>query len=280
MTLFLDYRTHDQAGDVTPDPFLYDARRVGGAIQRGPRLTALPSALLSGRHVLFATHGFNVNRKDGIGALERLEAQLALGPGYLFLGVLWPGSWHLPVVNYPAEGKDAQTCGDKLAVFAAANLGSATAVSFLSHSLGGRLVLQAVKKLKNDNRDVRQICLAAPAVDDHCLGPGKAYDAARLKAGRTTVMASESDEALGAIYSAGSFAAKFVGDGHPFGTALGLKGARPEPLARVALCEIPKDQNHRHGDYLPPGDPARTNPRSISSIRVMASAITGGPIAW
>ena len=280
MTLFLDYRTDDQAGDIRPDPAIYDARMVAGAVRREANLPRVPADRLAARHVVFATHGFNVNRRDGTACLEALERELNLGPGVLFIGVLWPGSWYVKAINYPTEGKDASACGDKLAAFATRGLAGAAAVSFLSHSLGGRLILQAVKGLKDQTREIRQVCMVAPAVDDRCLAPGKAYETARRKAGRTTVLASEKDEALGAVYSAGSFAAAILGDDHPYGSALGLKGARPVPLAGLEVCQIPKALVYRHGDYFPPSDPGQTNPKASKSIRVMAAALGGGSVVW
>ena len=44
-----------------------------------------------GRAVLFGTHGFNVNRKEGIADLSAWANLLKLGNNALFVGVLWPG---------------------------------------------------------------------------------------------------------------------------------------------------------------------------------------------
>ena len=57
-----------------------------------------------GKHVLFGTHGFNVDRQQGNDSLSGWETWLTLPLGSLFVGVLWPGdSRWLPVLDYPVE---------------------------------------------------------------------------------------------------------------------------------------------------------------------------------
>jgi hypothetical protein len=100
MTLYLSFRSQD----------------VGGAVA-GPRLldgdgTAIPLALrlvgeaeiasrVAGRNLLIAVHGFNVSGEYGARSLGKLEPRLGLSALDLFIGVLWPGDFWLPVVNYP-----------------------------------------------------------------------------------------------------------------------------------------------------------------------------------
>src|SRR5262249_1713151 len=83
-----------------------------------------------------------------------------------FIGVLWPGDSVIPIVDYPFEGEVAIDCGKRLAEFCNLSCASAQSLSFASHSLGARLVLQAVTRL---NRKVQSICLAAAAINRDCL---------------------------------------------------------------------------------------------------------------
>src|SRR5689334_17421744 len=74
------------------------------------------------RNVILAVHGFNVSRKSGVRSLAALEQALALGPGEVFFGVLWPGDWWLPVINYSAEADDAVDAGRKVAAYVNRNM--------------------------------------------------------------------------------------------------------------------------------------------------------------
>jgi esterase/lipase superfamily enzyme len=95
-----------------------------------------------GRDVLFATHGFNVNRNDGILKLSEWESVLSLDDNTLYIGILWPGdSRWAPVIDYPFEGEEAITSAHLLAPFLNENFANTTSVSFSSHSLGARMVL-------------------------------------------------------------------------------------------------------------------------------------------
>lgn len=277
MTLFLDFRTASDAGDILQRPRIYDAgptAPAGGGI--GKPLDRIPDERIANRHVVLATHGFNVSRVDGISCLAALEQKLNLGPDYAVIGVLWPGSWHHLVINYPSEGRDASKTGDCLAAFLATDLTRAASLSFLSHSLGGRVMLQAVRQLKGR---AREVCVTAAAVDSRSIAPGRGYDAVRGKADRITVLSSESDLVLCAVYPAGALAALALHlDDHPFGAALGLKGSDPRVLPAVANSPIPRNQGHDHGDYYP--DPARPNARADRSIAAMARAVAGDTVYW
>jgi hypothetical protein len=277
VTLFLDFRSQPAAGSVQRLPAVYEMDLAGAGLTKARWRADRPLAGGRDRHILFATHGFNVSGPKGQVCLIRLQRTLNLDQAFLFVGVLWPGDWHVPVINYPAEGKDAAQCGDNLAAAAKALFPEAQSASFLSHSLGGRVVLQAVKGFE---LPVGQVCLAAPAVDRACLGPGKAYDAVRGKVSRITVIASDQDRALGAVYAAGSLGGALLGDKHPFGLALGREGASPRPLPPVVNTQIPSDQKHGHGDYFPPSKPGEVNQRADRSMQVMASALSGAAADW
>src|SRR5262249_51801514 len=123
-------------------------------------------AIAGGRNLLFATHGFNVSRPHGATSLGTLDRYLGLAPPNLFIGVLWPGDSWLPIVDYPFEGDVAIDCGRRLAAFCNERCAVAQSISFLSHSLGARLVLEATAHLA---RQAHSICLAAGAINRDCL---------------------------------------------------------------------------------------------------------------
>src|SRR5579864_8459496 len=124
------------------------------------------AAAISGRDVLLITHGFNVNQMDGFQKLSEWGALLGLGNA-VPIGLLWPGdSRWIHVVDYPVEGNEAMDAGNLLATFLNKNFTSALSLSFVSHSLGARVVLQTVAGL---NRSVRRLLLMAGAIDNTCL---------------------------------------------------------------------------------------------------------------
>lgn len=275
MSLFLDFRTEGVAGGVLNDPHVLE----GNGLVDPPVLQYLDPALLAariaGREIVFATHGFNVSRAKGVHTLARLERDLNLPVTFIFVGVLWPGDWWIPVVNYPAEAGDAVQCGRSLATFANTKLSAAGDLSFVSHSLGGRLVLEAVKRL---SRPAREVCVLAAAVDDNCLTTPQ-YDAARRNARRISVLASRGDRVLQTAYPVGDFLSDiFYDDDSPERTALGYHGPRPR-AERVLHAQIPGRQ-YGHGDYFPPSDLNAPNDKPMKPEAFISETLLGLPHAW
>ena len=224
MTLFLDFRTQGVGGSILEEPRVLEADGLVDPISLRPLGASLPEERTLGREVVFATHGFNVSRKQGIHALAQLERDLGLRAELVFVGVLWPGDFWTPVINYPAEAEDAVRCGRLLAKFANETLARARGVSLVSHSLGGRLVLEAAKHLA---RPAHEVCLLAAAVDDDCLST-KQYAAARERTGRISVLASQKDTVLRLSYPVGDFFSDlFYDDDSPARKALGYHGPHP-----------------------------------------------------
>ena len=143
VTYFLNFRTKNVGGAVT-DPVLYE----GDGTDPASGWSLIPAAripsLFAGKNILFATHGFNVSQQQGANSLGLLDNYLKLTSSNLFVGMLWPGDSIIPIVDYPFEGSVAMDCGTRLAKFCKDYCDSAQALSFVSHSLGARFVLQAV----------------------------------------------------------------------------------------------------------------------------------------
>lgn len=256
MTRFLDVRTWPVGGPLS--------HRV--AVNQGTSIDdyngydeAQLKRDVSGRHVLIATHGFNVNRKKGIADLANWESLILkqLPAGWIFLGILWPGdSIWLFGLDYPEEPKLADHAGQRLGPYLDDLLASAATVNFASHSLGARLVLQIVRNMK---RSPDHAVLMAGAIDDDCLSKDFAPEAARI--GRISVMASMGDTVLSKIFPAGNFLGGILDQGHPWlRAALGRTGPRPAagPLAPATFhgpWQIPDWWDFNHGDYLRFEDP-------------------------
>lgn len=246
MTVYMTLRQQPVAGGVKNPSFLEGS--AGATLQ----LKELPEqnlvARAAGRDILFAAHGFNVNFRDGARSLGRLDEMLQLPPSAFYVGVLWPGDFWVPVVNYPFEGSDAKDSGRRIAEFCNRRLGDARSISFVTHSLGARVALEAVTNL---NRKARAVCLMAAAVDDNCLT--SEYATAFANAEVISVLASRMDRVLRLAYPLGDPIADILNLGQsPFRGALGRKGP-PQPIgATVPPWQIPDNDGYDHGDYLPP----------------------------
>lgn len=206
--------------------------------------------LISGKHLVLATHGFNVNSADGLDSLSKWEALCDLASPSFYVGVLWPGdSRFLPVLDYPIEGAVAMDSGHLLAKFLNDHAGRASNISMVSHSLGARIVLETIRGL---NRKLSVLILMAAAIEDNCLS--KEYQAEARKIGKIQVVASRSDMVLFVAFPIGNLVGEILMSGHPyFSKALGREG--PSTYTGIdAPCsrwQIPDNWDYGHGDYLP-----------------------------
>jgi hypothetical protein len=273
VTYFLNFRTRNVGGAVT-DPALYQGDGTAPATGWLSVAAAQIPSLFAGKNILFATHGFNVSQQDGANALGLLDAYLNLAPPTLFVGMLWPGDCIIPIVDYPFEGSVAMDCGARLARFCDESCASAQSLSFASHSLGARFVLNAVANLTG--RKAQSICMAAAAIDRDCLTTE--YAAAAENCEKISLLASRQDYVLKIAFTVGDPFADLLHDDHtPFQAALGSDGP-PTPAIPPVLApwQISNDDDYGHSDYLPPTDPARW-PRAADFIK---RAFLGQPQIW
>jgi pimeloyl-ACP methyl ester carboxylesterase len=245
MPQFLDVRASDVGDYLAAAVATFQGSSLSNytSITRTDLLSAI-----QGRHVLIATHGFNVNREDGIKSLSHWESLLQLPDPWAFVGLLWPGdSVWLHGLDYPGEPKVADETGQRVASFIDTNFSGAASISFASHSLGARVVLQTVKLMK---ARVRRVILMAGAIDDNCLDTE--FQTAVSNIGEISVLASKGDLVLAAAFPLGNFLGGILAAGHPWiHTALGRDGpASPVPGAFVAPFQIPDAWNYGHLDYL------------------------------
>jgi hypothetical protein len=246
MTQFLDLRLAPVGGELAASVATHQG--TGISDYTGLPLNELLNAI-RGRHVLIATHGFKVNRADGIRELSNWHGLLQLPQPYsAFVGLLWPGdSVWLHGLDYPEEPRVADEAGRLAAAFIDANFQQAAGISFASHSLGARVVLATLSHM---SLPVRRVMLMAPAIDDNCLTAE--FRAAAAKVGAISVLASKKDEVLSMAFPLGNFFAGILDAGHPWWrAALGHRGpAKPWPVNFEAPFEIPDGWNFGHGDYL------------------------------
>ena len=275
MTYFLNFRSRGVGGAVV-DPFLLE----GDGTAVSPALSVVPwelvRSVVGGRNLLFAAHGFNVSYQDGACSLGLLDRYLGLAPGNLFIGVLWPGDSWLPIVDYPFEGDVALDCGARLASFCNTWCGGSQSLSFLSHSLGARLVLEAIAHLSSR---AQSVCLTAAAINRDCLTAE--YAGAAANSSLISILASHEDLVLKLAFTVGDPFADLLHDDHaPFQPALGAGGPpTPAPPPVRYPWQIPNSLDYGHHDYLPPCQ-ATTNPKWPKAADFMKRAFFGQVQTW
>jgi len=245
MTAFLDVRYAPVGGGLAAQVNVNQGASLADYV-------SLPLASLQagirGRHVLIATHGFNVDRADGIACLSNWESLLRLPGPSAFVGLLWPGdSVWAHGLDYPDEPKVADGAGALLAPFLDTYFQDAASISLASHSLGARVVLATIEKLQ---RPVRRLNLMAGAIDDDCLN--KEFAGAAEKVGSISVLASKKDTVLSHLFPLGNFVAGIIDVGHPWWrAAIGHCGpVKTWPGNFAPPYEIPDDWDFNHGNYL------------------------------
>jgi len=274
MTVFVNFRERAVGGGTTEPSLL----QTDGAGNLAVLSEASFLSRLARRDVLFAVHGFNVSRAQGVRAYQRLEAALGLPSQAVFIGVLWPGDSWLPVLNYPFEGSTAMDCGRRLARFCDRKLTVAASLSFVSHSLGARLVLEATQVMRSSTRSV---CLTAGAINDDCLV--REYAGAFKNSIKVSVLASRRDLVLKLAYPIGDPIADLLhADHQPFTPALGYDGPSRAVGATIPPWQIPDDENYNHSDYFPSGDTNGPDPtgRWVRPVAFMRRAFLNTQQTW
>jgi hypothetical protein len=252
MVYFIDVRADSSGGNpvATVDDVVV---RTDAEPNPNPR-AALGQGLVDmvrGQDVLLGTHGFHVNRANGIANLNHWNEWLQLGTNGCFVGVLWPGdSRWIPFLDYPIEGDEAIRSGQLLAEFLLAYLTEASSWSFVSHSLGARVVLEAIRGLRGSAK-LKTVTLMAGAIDDTCLS-GEYQDAAAAMR-KISVLASRRDDVLKWAFPAGNLASGIVTQGHPYWHgALGRFGPDPpgQPPELQPSEILPDSWDYGHFSYI------------------------------
>lgn len=243
---FLSTRV-DSVGGPTGSVKILDAKRPGSVL--GLKQELLET--IRGRSVFFATHGFEVNQADGIARLTYWFNNLDLGNA-VPIGILWPGDCFVPIaIDYIWEGNEAISSGNLLSQFLNDNFSSAASLSFASHSLGARVVLQTIRGLSK--RKAYRVLVMAGAIDDDCLT--REYVDVLPKIEELSILASRRDDVLAFAFPLGNPLQRIIDRSHPyFRDALG-RGGPASPYASGAALQpdwqIPENLDYGHHDYLP-----------------------------
>jgi hypothetical protein len=258
MIYLLDFRDADVGGAVVPGMLVAGAG-FGSEFD-----------LRSERKITFLIHGYNVNRPDGKAALQRLAENLSVGDREAYVGVLWPGDHWIGAVSYPVEGRDADDTAAALLRYIGDVIAPGAELSFVSHSLGARVILETVSKLPA-SYTVSEVCVLAAAIDDDSVADQRAYLRAVGKTKRVAVLASESDIVLRLAYPVGDFLQSFFFPKDHFSLALGYHGPRRTSRDAIPLQvyyqQIPQERGVDHGDYLPGRAPTAKQQSAVNFTR-------------
>ncbi|HEX4075651.1 MAG TPA: alpha/beta hydrolase [Candidatus Acidoferrales bacterium] len=250
MDWFLDLRAWGRGGPV-------GTLKVSDGTKFYADATSLLNAI-RGRDVFLMAHGYHVDRDRGIQSLSQWKSKLAIGAQPIFIGILWPGDCILPIfVDYVWEGSEAETSGTMVGEFVRDNFASAASWTFASHSLGARVVLQAIQTLADSDR-VRNLILLAAAIEDDTLL--HEFNGAANKVDRISVVYSWEDHVLQLAYPGGNLIGGLIERGDPnVKAALGRLGPSAAwPGKIVPNPRLPSYWKYGHTDYLTtdqvPGD--------------------------
>lgn len=251
MTYFINLRSHPVGGwvDTSEDVKVQLSPPATAAGFNQPAVgQAKLVADIRGQHVLIGTHGFNVDFVSGVSAISYWDSLLHLAGPSMFVGLLWPGdSVWAHGLDYPVETRVADETGEKLASFIQKAMPDVASLSFVSHSLGARVILQAINRL---TRPIRCAILMAGAIDDTCLSAE--FQNAERRINEVSVLASKRDEVLALLFPLGNLAGGIIDQGHPWWRgALGRDGpAQVRPGNFRAPFQIPDEWAYGHHDYL------------------------------
>jgi hypothetical protein len=147
------------------------------------------------------------------------------------------------------EGSEAEKSGTMLGEFVRDNFGFAASLTFASHSLGARVVLQAIQTLADSDR-VRNLILLAAAIEDDTLL--YEFNGAAKKIDRISVVYSFEDHVLQLAYPAGNLIGGLIERGDPnVKAALGRFGpSAPWPGKILPNPRLPSFWKYGHTDYM------------------------------
>src|SRR6185369_1430551 len=239
-------------------------------------VVSIPAVVINRHELLVLVHGFNNHQREAQEAYQafRTRARRRVGAAGStafsdrLADVFWPGDAKWPGITdradflvYPHAVTTAKDVAPTLAQYLSSKPGLLI-VHFVSHSLGGRVVLETIEHLRNRRGPrIGKVCLMAAAVPTFMMCPGgRLYDAAS-EAAFLRVLYSESDAVLSLTFGPGQTIAN--GDEGFFPQAVGLRGDIPIQPGKMERERI---AGAGHGDYW--GGSA--NPASESSGNAVA----------
>ncbi|MBS0604555.1 MAG: alpha/beta hydrolase [Verrucomicrobia bacterium] len=171
------------------------------------RITALDSRQLKGKNVLLLVHGYNNSPEEALSTYRLINMHLSSFKDSrrskfydLIIGYLWPGD------DSSLEYYDAKRHVSKLAMTMRSHLeflsASAARVDVLAHSMGNRLVLEALDyRTQGDKKVVHNLYSLAAAVDNESIEKNEKYYLSTQNCEKLFVFYSKRDDVLKWYYN-------------------------------------------------------------------------------
>lgn len=249
----------------------------GHLLQHGGRDLGTEDDLRRERKLTFVLHGVNTPYEGGIKTVLRVADIIEPQIDGSLVSMIWPSDSGFGPIGYPFEGNDADDAGSELANFIKLWVKEHTQLSFLTYSLGSRVVLETVDQLLKNNYQIKQVCTMAAAIDNSCLANPDKYLKATRKVERVAVLASRNDTVLRWLYPVGDLLqALFFPNDDEFGFALGFNG--PVDYYSIGVPpqahheQIADDEGVGHFDYFTDG---HANAKQSASLRFGVDVLNG-----
>jgi len=229
-----------------------------------------------GKRVCFIVHGFNVNVDHGMKAggpmaqefeNEGIFSALDISSADIVVTVLWPGDGFI-VTSWFSAVTNTRDAGRKFSDLLISSAFGATSVSFVTHSLGARLVLETIMRTVDrvGAFPIEDAIFTAAAIADKTLDDER-YASAVAALKRIIILSSPKDDVLSSWFVAGDQIENFLwGNYRGNGRAMGLQGPRfrenSKARKKTFWYEINARQKHLHGDYMPHGWERNTVPQN------------------
>jgi len=197
---------------------------------------------ISGKNVLLLIHGYNNEQDEVYDAYEVIQdniSTLTKNKFDLVIGYTWPGG--NKGIEWYSSKRRANSVARRFRFLISTMSQKANNIDIMSHSLGARVVLKALKQA-DDKKVIRNYYCMAAAVDNEVLEENEEFHLSVGKAKKIIVFHSKNDEVLAIPYRIAEW-----------DNALGLYGPEDKAYIQkraktiyVANC---KKVVARHGDY-------------------------------
>lgn len=159
-------------------------------------------AEFTGKKVLLLVHGFNNTAEEALATYSEINKHLStLGLYDTIIGYLWPG--YNSRTEYFSAEKNAETLAARLRLHLSLLATFAIKVDLLAHSMGNRLVLEALESdSKHQKRKlINNFYSLAPAVNEDSIDKNQTYYHSTEQCKKMFVFHSDHDEVLKVLYT-------------------------------------------------------------------------------
>lgn len=155
----------------------------------------------TGKKVLLLVHGFNNSAEDAMHTYSQINIHFSSFHLYdIIIGYLWPGYQNR--LEYFSAERNAKALADRMRLHLSLLSTFAVEVDLLAHSMGNRLVLEALESDSQQQKRklVHNFYSLAPAVDDDSIEQNHTYYHSTKQCKHMFVFHSNYDDVLKILY--------------------------------------------------------------------------------